>query len=68
LGKFSFWWAAIPAFIAASFTLANGPSYGMIIRANEEGRLGVFPTMLTIQSGVFLAIAAATYWITSSLA
>jgi hypothetical protein len=63
LGKFSFWWTLIPAFVAASFLLAQGPAHNMIIRANEEGRLGVFPSLLAINTAAQLALAGVAFWI-----
>jgi hypothetical protein len=46
LGKFSVWWILLPALFAGSFALSNGPSFDVVIRANHEGRLGVFPKVL----------------------
>jgi hypothetical protein len=68
LGYFSFWWLLIPAFVAGSFALSNGPQYGAIVRANEEGRLGVFPMALGGTVGMSLAVSAVIYWITRLIA
>ena len=61
----SFWWVLAPAFIAASFLLSNGPGFGTILRANKEGRLGVFPAMLAFNMLPQLAIAGIAYFVTS---
>ena len=65
LGHFSFWWVILPAFLAASFQLSNGPSFGTILQANQEGRLGVFPTMLAMQLLVWMALSGLIFWIAS---
>lgn len=67
LGYFSFWWALIPAFFAGSFQISNGPGFGVVLKANEEGRVGVFPMMLMTNILAWLAAAGAIYWITSTL-
>lgn len=67
LSKLSFWWVLIPVFVAASFTLSNGPWFDRIVQANQEGRLSVFPTALATQSVVQMAIAAIVYGITVAL-
>jgi hypothetical protein len=64
LGYFSFWWTLIPAFFAGSFALFNGPGYDTIMRANREGRTGVFPTMLAVSIAAHLLSASAAYGIT----
>ena len=67
LDKFSFWWVLIPVFFAGSFSLSNGPGFDMVIEANRQGRLGVFPKMLGFQCAVWLAVAGAVYWTTATL-
>ena len=64
LGHFSFWRVLIPSFLAGAFALSNGPHYGAILQANEEGRLSVFPMALAGTVGVSLAIAGVAYWVT----
>lgn len=65
LGHFSFWWVLLPAFPAASLNIANGPGFAIVMRANEEGRLGVFPMMLATHLVSILAVAGVAFWITS---
>jgi hypothetical protein len=67
LDKLSFWWVLIPVFLAASLQLSNGPGFDTIIRANQEGRLGYFPTVLGVQCVVWLAVAGAIYWVTGAV-
>lgn len=68
LGYFSFWWIAIPAFFAGSLELSNGPSYDLVIRANNEGRFAVFPMMLAVNILPWAGVSAALYWIAKWLA
>jgi hypothetical protein len=68
LGHYSFWWTLLPGFLAGSLSLSNGPAYSTIVRANEEGRLGVFPVALAFSIAVHLALAGAAYWITTAIA
>jgi hypothetical protein len=67
LGNFSFWWALIPAFIAGGFSLSNSPGYDIVIQANREGRLGVFPKMLSVHFLAQIALSGAAYWITTAI-
>ena len=64
LEYFSFWWVMIPAFLAASLVLSNGPGFDIAATANREGRLGVFPRMLAVQFVVQLTFAGAVYGLT----
>jgi hypothetical protein len=59
----SFWWAVLAAFFSASFGLSNGPAYGLVLRANEEGRFSVMPKMIALNMIVPMALAGAAYWI-----
>lgn len=69
LGYFSFWWSLIPAFLAGSFALANSPGHhAAIVRANQEGRLSVFPIALLSTTGMMLAICGVAFWITRTIA
>lgn len=68
LGKLSFWWTMIPAFVAASFLLTNEPSHSTILRANEKGRLGVFPSLLAMNTAAQLALAGIAFWIVRAFA
>ena len=61
-GYLSFWWTLVPAFLAGAFAVSNGPGYETVMRANEEGRLGVFPTVLAISILPWLALAGIAYW------
>jgi hypothetical protein len=65
LGKLSFWWVLLPAFVAGSFALSNGPHHSSIIEANRRGQLAVFPTMLTISVLSHVALAGVVFWIAS---
>jgi len=67
LGYFSFWWALIPAFFAGSFQISNGPGFGAALKANEEGRLSVFPIMLVTNILPWVAVAGAIYWVTFTI-
>jgi hypothetical protein len=67
LGYFSFWWALIPAFIAGSFSLSNGPHYKRVIEANQAGRTGFSPLMLAASILPLAALAGVAFWITSAL-
>ncbi|HSX57163.1 MAG TPA: hypothetical protein VLG14_17795 [Sphingomonas sp.] len=67
IGHFSFWWSLLPAFLSGSFYLADGPSYGTILRANQEGRLTVFPMMLAFSMLAPMAMAGGIYWIARAL-
>lgn len=64
LEYFSFWWVLIPAFVLGAFALSNGPQYGAIISANEEGRMGVLPLALAGTVGMSVLLAAVFYWVT----
>ncbi|MFN4095224.1 MAG: hypothetical protein ACK4GG_00450 [Sphingomonas sp.] len=64
LGQFSFWWVAIPAFVAGAFSISNGPGYSLVMRANAEGRLSVFPLMLATHTLGHLALAGAAFGLT----
>ena len=65
LGHFSFWWTLIPAFLAGTFQLSNGPGYDLVLEANKQGRLSVFPMMLASNIVPWLGVAGLAYWITS---
>lgn len=67
LGKYSFWWVLVPVFFAGSFSLSNGPGYHLVMQANREGRLGLFPRMLAFHIVVQLAVAGALFWVTNAL-
>lgn len=64
----SFWWTLIPAFLAGSFQLSNGPGYDLVIRANREGRLGTFPMLLLVNITPWVLIAGIVFWITTRIA
>lgn len=65
---FSFWWVAIPAFVAGAFSISNGPAYGIVMRANAEGRLSVFPLMLATRTLAYVALAGAAFGLTRLVA
>ena len=67
LGQFSFWWVLIPAFLAGSFQISNGPLYDRVIAANNEGRLWFFPAMLAANVLPWLGIGAVAFWATRAL-
>jgi hypothetical protein len=67
LGYFSFWWVAIPVFLAGSFQISNGPGFDVVMDANRQGRFGVFPMMLVGNILPWLAVAGVAYWITKAL-
>ena len=62
LGSFSFWWVLIPAFLAGSLQLSNGPGFATVERANKAGRLSVFPMLLLANILPWLAVAGVAYW------
>ena len=64
---FSFWWVAIPAFVAGAFSISNGPGYSFVMRANEEGRLSVFPLMLATRTLAHFALGGAAFGLTRLL-
>jgi hypothetical protein len=64
-GYFSFWWALIPAFFAGSLAVSNGPGFDIVMSANREGRLGVFPRVLALSFLPWLIVAGAVYWVTA---
>ena len=59
----SLWWLLIPAFVAGSFQLSNGPWFDRVVTANRDGRLGLFPMALAIHTLVVFALAATAAWI-----
>lgn len=63
LNYFSFWWIGAAAFFAAAVALSSGPTYGIIITANREGRLGVFPALLAVRMVPYLVFGAFVFWI-----
>jgi hypothetical protein len=67
LGYFSFWWILLPAFLAGSLSLANGPGYDLAISANRQGRLGVFPRLLAVSTLPWLIVAGVFFWISAAL-
>lgn len=56
--EWSFWWVALAAFFAGSMHLANGPGYELVVTANREGRLSVFPRLLAVHVLIYVAIGA----------
>lgn len=67
LGYFSFWWALIPAFLAGSFQISNGPGFDIVMNANRNGRLDVFPRLLFFNILPWLTLAGIAYWITTMI-
>lgn len=67
LERMSFWWCLIPAFIAGSLAVSNGPSFDLVMSANKEGRLSVLPLMILRHSLPWLAVSGAVYWIARAL-
>ena len=67
LGKLSFWWIRIPAFLAGSFEISNGPLFDRVIVANKEGRLWFFPAMLVVNVLPWIGIGAAAFWVSRAL-
>jgi len=67
LGHFSFWWTLIPAFLAGSFQVSNGPGFDIVMTANRDGRLSVFPRLLFFNVLPWLALAGIVYWITARI-
>lgn len=61
-------WMLIPAFLCASTSVANGPAYDMVMKANREGRRSVFPITLGCQILVLLPVAFLVRWIASLFA
>lgn len=57
----------IPAFLAGSFLLSSGPGFNVVMRANQEGRLDVFPKVLTYQFLFQLALAGIVFGITRAV-
>jgi len=68
LGYFAFWWVLLPAFLAGALSLANGPGYGLVIDANRQGRLGVFPWLLAVNTLPWLLVAGVVFWVVAALA
>lgn len=64
----SWWWILIPAFLTASFNISNGPSYGLVMQANREGRLSVFPQILGCHMLACLPVAFFVRWVASLFA
>lgn len=60
--EWSFWWAVLAALVAGSFSVSNGPSYDLVITANNEGRFGVMPRMIAIHTVAPLALAGFAFW------
>ena len=67
LGELSLWWLVIPIFLASSLSISNGPGFDIVMKANKEGRLGVFPRMFLIHCFSYIILAATIYWVTSTL-
>lgn len=67
LGFYSFWWVLIPAFLAGSFQISNGPLFDRVIEANREGNLTFFPTMLALNVVPWIGIGGAVFWVTRVL-
>ena len=67
LGYFSFWWVAVPAFLAGSFQISNGPWYDLVMTANRDGRFNVFPIMLIVNILPWIIVAGIAYWITAGI-
>lgn len=67
LGYFSFWWMLIPAFLTGSLSISNGPGFDIVMRANQEGRLSVFPMMIVAHILPWLALSGVIYWVTTAL-
>lgn len=63
LGKVSFWWTLLPAFLAGSFNIANSHMYGRVLEANATGDLKLFPRVLGLTVGSYMVVAAVIYWI-----
>ncbi|WP_146215644.1 hypothetical protein [Hoeflea marina] len=68
IGYFTFWWVLLPAFLAGAFTLVNGPAYEIIMDANRQGRLDVFPWMLTVSILPWILVGGIFFWISAALA
>ena len=64
----SLWWAMIVAFIAGSLALSNGPAYDLVVRANEEGRLKVFPSLLAANVVPRMMLCGVVYYLSKYLA
>lgn len=60
-------WLLLSSLVVGSFKVASGPSYDLVIQANAEGRLGVFPRLLfwagAISAAVAFAVALIARWI-----
>ena len=67
LGKFSFWWVMVPVFMAGSLSLSNGPAYDLVLTANRDGRVGVFPRLLAAHCLGQFALAGVAYGSTAAL-
>lgn len=59
----SLWWAMIVAFVAGSFALSNGPGFETALRANEEGRLSVFPSLLAANVLPRMILCGVVYYV-----
>ena len=68
LEKLSFWWVLIPVFGAGSLSLSNGPGFDLVVRANQEGRLGVFPRLLFFHCLGYFVSAAIVFGLTRLIA
>lgn len=66
LWGWSFAWVIFVAVISGAFILANGPSYGMVINANERGSMTTFPLMWALSTLPVLAASGITYWFVKS--
>lgn len=64
---FSLWWAMIVAFVAGSLALSNGPAYDFVVRANEEGRLKVFPSLLAANVLPRMILCGVVFYVTRYL-
>lgn len=64
-GGISWKWLLIPAFLFASLNISNGAAYDVIMRANREGRLSVFPITLGCQILTVLPLAFLVRWLAS---
>lgn len=62
MGYCSFWWTLIPLFVAASLSVSNGPGFDLVMRANQEGRLGTLPMLIMAHMLPLAAIAGVIYW------
>lgn len=64
----AFAWVVVASAIMAAFSMSIGPAFDLVMTANREGRLGVFPRMWFLRTLPYLAIASAVYFIAKAIA